>query len=179
MTEKRTRRNDETTKEAVTITKLEDVGKIDDLSAWPSGNLFVQALRQLAEECTEVTTTDSMSHNNTQFHHQQQDPDYWQACARWALLRKYGYLAKYDNDDFDDMETALRRSDYYDTVTTGWRSVIVRASRQEQDSLSSCNEKNDLLDFFQQRGKSQNRSLKFHLMHCSPGCQVSVCAFCF
>ena len=148
------RKNQQEEEEAVKITKLQDVtGEIDPVT-WPSGTLFVQAL----------ASVDQQQQQQQQQQQHSQDPNYWQACVRWAMLTKFGYL----NNDDDDMPTT--RPDFIAYVSDTW---LAAASQPIDESSSSSSDTNDLLDFFRHKGKSRNRSLKFHLMHCPPGCQVS------
>lgn len=156
MTEKEHKNQEETEKEeAVKITKLQDVTEFDP-TTWPSGDLFVQALKTGLDPSQQL------------LHAQLHDPNYWQACARWAMLTKFGYLDDEDtNNNNTDMPTA--RPDFIAYVSQAWLAAASQPQSNHDEESS-----NDLHDFFRNKGKSRNRNLKFHLMQCPPGCQVSV-----
>ena len=128
--------NNMTKGETVKVTKIETVENFQP-SQWPSGEVLLKAF--------DVVQLDPPS---------VRDPCYWQSCARWALLRKYGYLTT---------TTEVSRSDanFVEKVNQAWSAAVSQAT-QNKDDLA------ELL----QTGKSNHRQLQFSILDCAPGCQV-------
>ena len=143
--------------EAVKVIALEEIKGVDP-ETWPSGDLFLRGLQSLG------ITLDGLH---------EKDPNYWQAFARWALLKKYGYLSDTESDS-----SWCFRPDFMPRVSSLWMSSVVQlvtAATEEKSNLHG----NDLLDFLRQRGRSRGRWMQFDVMDCAPGCQVSMVPYLF
>ena len=117
---------------------------------WPSGKMIL----------------DSLKSKNVSILGFQENPEYWQASARWALLKGSGILddsglsVAYESGQGSNI---LRISDRdMEDINQQWQKVLGR------DDL--CNDLTELLG----TRKSNKRSLKWTFMDCSPGCQFNL-----
>lgn len=131
--------------EAVQVTHLEDVQEVQ-AEEWPAGSIFVRAL-ELAK--TDELDDDMSTTNN---------PGFWQASARYALLKKYGYIESREDDDLSNSAS------FIETVTSRWMSVLQHPASDDKND-------DDLVEFLR-TGESNGRKLQFNLMFCEPGCRV-------
>ena len=124
------RRTIMTSREAVKITTIETVEHVQP-SQWPPGTTFLKAFDGVIR-----------------------DPTYWQSCARWALLKKYGYLDNKNHVSPDD-------KNFVEKVSRAWALAANQASKNSDD-----------LAEFLRSGTSNHRKLQFSILDCAPGCQV-------
>jgi hypothetical protein len=139
--------------EAVQYTLLQEVEEIQP-EQWPPGGVYLDALARAGIARPPPPGDDAA---------------YWQACARWALLTKYGYLKDHPN---------VRRSDvdFIQTMAAVWRAAAepqksppnMAADGTTQASTTTTNDLVELL----QGARSNNRKVRFALMLCQPGTQV-------
>eukprot|EP00934_Nitzschia_sp_Nitz4_P004427 Nitzschia sp. Nitz4//scaffold135_size62275//6003//6848//NITZ4_006344-RA/size62275-processed-gene-0.17-mRNA-1//1//CDS//3329535545//4417//frame0 len=112
----------------------------EELKAWPSGDFILESLSQYV---------DLLPNNN---------PSYWQAHARLALLRKYG-LWNEENPS---------ASDVVEKVTELWNKLVESPTTSNGSSDAA---QQDLEQLVQSGGKSNNRVLQWAVMDCAAGCQ--------
>jgi hypothetical protein len=132
--------------EAVQYTLLQKVEEIKP-EQWPPGGVYLDALQRAGMALPPQ---------------QGDDAAYWQACARWALLTKYGYFAN----------TTVRRSDvdFIQRIASVWRAAALPPSAPPGGTQASTTT-NDLVELLQ-CSRSNNRKVRFALMICQPGTQV-------
>ena len=89
--------------------------------------------------------------------------EYWQACARWALLSKYNIASSIDPYQKQDDGTykLVLNDDQIREISSLWESCIDR----DGDS--------DLSEFLK-TANSNARPLQWSLMSCGPGCQFKL-----
>lgn len=107
------------------------------------------------------------------------DASFWQAAVRWALLKKYGCLELFNNNNLKDPfvvapknhPTKVRSlhfsNDDLATITKLWN---------EQCHLASTNSDNDddLHQFLRTGGLSNHRRMKWSFLDCGPACQFQL-----
>lgn len=130
--------------EAVKVTTIEEINEFDP-SAWPSGETFFKAFHM----------------TNTPAPTGPKDAHYWQSCARWALLQKYGYLK--DIQTYNQPEDT---KEFHQVVEEAWARAML-------NQPANVTAHDDLADFLTSNGKSNHRPMRFSILDCAPGCQVS------
>jgi len=153
----------------VTVTKFGELDRTDPLN-WPDGEFILGCLEQ---------------HKVLDLHHQQSEDDenangslflrdakFWQACARRALLHKYGYLPPDDNDDEGKLTSRnVQTVEEMETIQRLWTELAGKALSGEETSST----KNDLVEFVQsQCQQSNHRTLQWSAMNCQPGTQFKL-----
>jgi hypothetical protein len=111
---------------------------------WPQGKELMELMKIFSEDATA------------------DDEEYWQVCARWAILQQYGLLEEKDGAP-------------YDVQVDGSRKLILFPERRKQiqakwSEAQQSSDLGELSDFFQ-TSFSNNRPLQWALMDCGPACQ--------
>mmetsp|Transcript_6101 Transcript_6101/g.10147 ORF Transcript_6101/g.10147 Transcript_6101/m.10147 type:complete len:277 (+) Transcript_6101:175-1005(+) len=129
--------------------EIEHHGKIADEQTplpmdWPRGEIFMNMMTIPSES--------------------QADQEYWQSCARWALLQKYGLLEKYDPYvvQEDGSRKLVFSSEQMQQIQSKWQEA-----RSEGGNATIPKE---LSDFFK-TSFSNDRPLQWSLMDCGPASQ--------
>ena len=86
---------------------------------------------------------------------------WWQACARLALLRKFGFWKDAKTNEEKEPINPKR-------IQTAWEDVVLQSSRERQQQQPQAH--NDLTELIA-HGKSNNRPLQWAIMTCPPACQ--------
>lgn len=120
---------------------------------WPSGEAFLKIL----EEAKILIPTNPEASN----------PVYWQACARYTLMKHYDLLGK----KLEKMNPYKRVGGLKQLVLTEEEMVSIHMRWQE--IVQDFDPESDLGDFFM-TGKSNKRTLKWSTMTCKPGCQFKL-----
>jgi hypothetical protein len=133
-----------------------------DASEWPSGQEILDMLQARRVET---------------FH----GPEYWQVCARWALLNKYKLLTGSDllEELAHKKTTAIVlngdtvRHYHFDepeirAVQNRWQECLVNLHNSTVDTLH-----NDFYELLTTK-RSNGRLLKWATMRCPPGCQFKL-----
>ena len=136
---------------------LHDYGVVDSTPPlskdWPDGARIMEMM--------EKEGADPSKHGVAQ---------YWQASARWALLRKYGYLPDNLRDRYVENRNGTRQlclsEDDIRTVQSTWEKL-------EEQSCSN-NTNNDDLQEFMKTSKSCGRQLQWTAMNCAPATQFKL-----
>lgn len=122
-------------------------------SEWPSGRIYMEMMEKAG-----IATKDETA-------------EYWQASARWALLKKYNYLPPESLQDpyVQDKEGQrhLRFSDKdLETIQQTWQQV-------QQQALSSDDDVDDLQDLMK-TSTSSGRQLQWSVMDIPPALQFKL-----
>jgi hypothetical protein len=142
--------------------RIKEYGAVTQVDRqWPSGDFLMRALGEEKEVNPE----------------QMGDPAYWQASARWALLRKYGY----DDDEIPTEDQAYQTAqgsrrlvftdDQIEAIQNKWDSLVTTV-QSESEPASSDND-NDLLGFIR-HSRSKNRVLQWDIMFFGAGTQFNM-----
>lgn len=141
------------------------IGATIDPIDWPDGNFIVSCL-------------DEQKLLNIR-HHQSdlcRDPLFWQACARKALLHKYGYLKNNLVDTVDHGKVTsgnVQSRDEIDIIQGIWTELISSMSDSVEEKDGSA--KNDLIDFIESKCQySNHRTMQWSGMSCQPGTQFKL-----
>ena len=94
-----------------------------------------------------------------------QDPKFWQASARRALLHKFGYLASDDTDSGKWTTRNVESTEEIESIQRIWEQVVENVN-------NSTTTTDDLGDFVHNHCQSSNRrALQWSGMTCPPGSQ--------
>jgi hypothetical protein len=126
----------------------------DGWREWPSNEFFINALQAYRH----LLLPDDPSNRE----------DDWQIQARRALLQEYGLLNRETTADSDRM-----------AVQNAWERAIkkVAVTNDNNDNVGDADETKsptDLIEFFRDGGKSNDRQLEWAIMDCAPGCQFQL-----
>jgi len=150
--------NDKETKDSVTLHDYGVVNTTPPLSMdWPSGKLLMEMMEKEGMNANAISD----------------DAEYWQASARWALLRKYNHLPDTLQDCYVQTKSGnlqLRFSkDDIQTIQTTWEKL----QQQSCDNGDDTTNDDDLKEFMK-TSKSCGRQLQWTVMNCAPATQFKL-----
>lgn len=152
----------------VAVTKLCELDRTDPMD-WPDGEFILRSLEQqkvldLNHRCQHKEESyygnGSVSLRSGKF---------WQACARRALLHKYGYLPPNDDDEGKPTSRKVQTREEMESIQILWRELVERAISGKSST------KNDLVEFVQSQCQQSNQhTLQWSAMNCQPGTQFKL-----
>jgi len=144
----------------VLVIKYGELKTPTDPLDWPDGNFMVRTL-----EKQKVLELQSSSENSNDL---ARDPSFWQACARRALLHKYGYLPPDDIDNGKLTSCNIQNVEEMEKIQMLWKEVV-------GGSLAESPVSNDLIEFVKSQCRQSNqRTLQWSVMACQPGIQFQL-----
>lgn len=144
--------------EKVKVTSLEAVKDVG-VSDWPSGSFLCNTIDSFRRNDAPQLERPNVSNSSV--------PSYWQACARWALLSKFGctnlhpdyVLLSKSGEGSNNVRHVLQMSDAdMAQVRTDWNAVLENKKSSELSELLSTS-------------VSNGKELQWAVMECQAGCQ--------
>jgi hypothetical protein len=153
--------------EKVVVTPL---GAVKDIcvSDWPSGSFIGNHIESLRGK--DAVPTEFGNHLGRGTTSSTSPARYWQACARWALLSKFGgtnlhpgYVVSPNNASGDMRRYVLQMMDAdISRITTEWNAVLGKPQ-----PAGIAPELSELLS----TSRSNEKELQWAVMECQAGCQ--------